>query len=447
MREKGGKPKALAKFQFLLKETVEIMMARELYGWTERREGLDEDFPFDLAASGSPRDLSEELKGPLSRAKIRQMEAQIGIDDSDESHIRKMQAFGDHLCSDQDIDRAFLEGLKRLVIGVLAAHRISIHSCHPRIRKHALDGILHLLRPHAGVPNRWIFACGTRFGRALIISANVTCKLGGVTMVGERHTAIHASADVTTRLAEHCRGKASPVEEKDRLLAIGQALPDGVDQGRRANRVESGRAGGPAHIQHPDERHAATVDTLAELQESIFSGLHIAPTLHGGSRAAQHNGTPFPLGPQHSDIPGMITRRFLLLVRAFVLLIDDNNPQAVKRREDGAPRADNDARRTRMNLVPFVVTFARREMAVKHRNLLLKVGESCLKTFHRLRREGDLRHQDERGPAETERMLYGLQINFRLSAPGDAEEQQRPARILNRLIESFHSDVVVRRSA
>ena len=61
------------------------------------------------------------------------------------------------------------------------------------------------------------------------------------------------------------------------------------------------------------------------------------------------------------DIARVITRRFFLFVGRFVFFIDDDQPEIFQRREDRAARADDDARASRLNLVPFVVAFAFRQ--------------------------------------------------------------------------------------
>ncbi len=64
----------------------------------------------------------------------------------------------------------------------------------------------------------------------------------------------------------------------------------------------------------------------------------------------------------------MITRRLLLLVGRLVFFIDDDESEVFERREDGAAGADDDARPAGLNLVPFVVPFAFRELAVQDRD-------------------------------------------------------------------------------
>ena len=61
---------AAAEFHFLLHEALEIVVARELDRGTERREGLDDNLAFHLAAAGTAGDLGEELECALAGAEI-----------------------------------------------------------------------------------------------------------------------------------------------------------------------------------------------------------------------------------------------------------------------------------------------------------------------------------------------------------------------------------------
>ena len=97
---------ALAKFEFLLEIAGEIVMARELNRRTERRVSLYENFSGGFATPGAPCNLCEKLKRPFACAKIGEMQCKIGIDDSDERDVRKMQTFRDHLGSHQNVDLA-----------------------------------------------------------------------------------------------------------------------------------------------------------------------------------------------------------------------------------------------------------------------------------------------------------------------------------------------------
>ena len=100
---------ALAELEFLLEITGEIVMPRKLNRWGKGSVSLHKHFAGRFASSGASSHLSQKLEGSLTRPKIRQMQSEIGVNDSDERHIREVQAFRDHLRADQDVDLACSE--------------------------------------------------------------------------------------------------------------------------------------------------------------------------------------------------------------------------------------------------------------------------------------------------------------------------------------------------
>src|SRR6266404_9160181 len=102
----GREVAALAKFELLLKISGEIVVPRKLNRRTKRRVGLDEHFAWRLAATGAAGHLREQLKCSLARTEVRQVQREIGVDDPNQSDIREMQAFRNHLRPDQDVDLA-----------------------------------------------------------------------------------------------------------------------------------------------------------------------------------------------------------------------------------------------------------------------------------------------------------------------------------------------------
>ena len=102
----GRKIAALAEFEFLLEVAGEIVVPRKLNRWRKRRVGLHKDFARRFTAACAPGNLSEQLESALSRAEIGQMQGEIGVDDSDQRHVRKMETFRDHLRADENVDLA-----------------------------------------------------------------------------------------------------------------------------------------------------------------------------------------------------------------------------------------------------------------------------------------------------------------------------------------------------
>lgn len=72
-------------------------------------EGLDDDSAGAFSATGASGDLGEELEGPFGGAEVGDVEGDVGGDDSYEGDVGKVEAFGDHLGTDEDIEFATSE--------------------------------------------------------------------------------------------------------------------------------------------------------------------------------------------------------------------------------------------------------------------------------------------------------------------------------------------------
>src|SRR5262249_10148948 len=143
-----------SKLQLLLEVTIVVMVARKLDGRRKRSVGLNENFPGCLPASGTTGHLGEELKGAFAGAEIRQMKSEIGVDNSHESHVRKMQALGDHLCPDKNIDFGAAKSVEGFAVSFLPSHRICIHSPNDCMRKERGHVGLDFFSAKAGVDER-----------------------------------------------------------------------------------------------------------------------------------------------------------------------------------------------------------------------------------------------------------------------------------------------------
>src|SRR5438270_6753929 len=179
-----------AKFQLLLKIAGEIVVARELDRRTERRVGLHENFSLRFTATGPSRHLSQQLKRSFARAEIRKVQREIGVDDSDQGHVRKMQTFRDHLRADKNVDLAGAKTSQIFAISVFARHRISVHPSHRRFRKKLRDSALDLFRPESRVNERVFSALRTFLRDRGRMSAKVTAQSGHVSMKGQSDAAV-----------------------------------------------------------------------------------------------------------------------------------------------------------------------------------------------------------------------------------------------------------------
>jgi hypothetical protein len=128
------------------------------------------------------------------------------------------------------------------------------------------------------------------------------------------------------------------------------------------------------------------VHALRESEEPVLSDSSVVITFERRRCAAQYGHAFLDLRSDNSDIARVISGRFFLFVCRFVFFIDNDESEIFQRREDRATRADCDASATRMNFMPFIVTFALGQMAMQHRDRVLHVGEAAFETLNCLGR-------------------------------------------------------------
>ena len=81
---------------------------------------LDDDVGILVAAISATYDLGEELEGAFFRGEVGEGEAGVGLDDTEGGELRKVEAFGDHLSADNDVEMAVFDFIVDEVEGLLS---------------------------------------------------------------------------------------------------------------------------------------------------------------------------------------------------------------------------------------------------------------------------------------------------------------------------------------
>jgi hypothetical protein len=176
------------------------------------------------------------------------------------------------------------------------------------------------------------------------------------------------------------------------------------------------RAAGIAHVDDLDRRQPRAVDALGQSQ---------APQRVDGlgtrRRAAGHEHCPGLGGAALSHAAGVVARVAFVLVGGIVLLVDDDEPEVADRREDRRARTDAHARLPRPQPRPLVVALASRELGVQDGD---GVPEARDESRDDLRRQSDLRHEDDHAAPARQRRRRGLEVDLGLARAGDAVQEQ-----------------------
>ncbi len=93
-----------------------------------RIKRLHHDTTATRSATGSSGDLRNQVKGPFTGAKIKQVQRRIGIDHADQSDVGEIQALGNHLCAQQNSPLARAKQIQCRFMAAGPLHRIGIHA-------------------------------------------------------------------------------------------------------------------------------------------------------------------------------------------------------------------------------------------------------------------------------------------------------------------------------
>ena len=172
---------------------------------TVRHACLDDHVAALGPASRAPRHLTHQLKRPLRRTEIRQIQPRIRIDDPDQGDIGKIQPLGDHLRAQQDVHLATPHAIEDLCVGPFAAGRIDIHPRDAGFGKALGEHTLHLLRAESASAHRVGRTLWAHGGHRLLMLAVMTHENFRHTVVRERDAAVRAHRHITARVALHER--------------------------------------------------------------------------------------------------------------------------------------------------------------------------------------------------------------------------------------------------
>src|ERR1700737_2112927 len=160
-----------------------------------RYPGLDQHSASLLPPSSPARHLTEKLEAALGGPEIRQIDSNIGVDDSHQSDIRKIQSLGDHLSSEQDVDFARRHPIENSGVRPLPARRIEIHTGNPGAGKSLAQQSLHLLSAKPALLEVSAAAARTIRPRILLVQAVMADQTLGIAVMSERNAAVRTGCD------------------------------------------------------------------------------------------------------------------------------------------------------------------------------------------------------------------------------------------------------------
>ena len=341
--------------------------------------------PRGVAAAPS-RELRHELERPLLRPEVGEREAGVGVDDGRDRDPREVMALGDHLRPDERGRagrRAKRSSASRSAPG--PSGRVRVEPDPLETGDAARELGLEPLRPRADARQLDRPAARAALGQLLGVPAVVAVETA-VRVERQRDVAAPAPSRQSARPTVDRARDPPPVEEEDRAAA---PLLDLRELGEERRREGVPRLAPEVDETHRRERRA---DPRRELD-----ALEAGPALRPRRRAPVDGDRALQRRALRGDRPRVVAGIRLLLVRGVVLLVDDDQPEIAHGREHRRARTDDDARLSGRDALPLVAALgvARGPSAA----IATSSPKRCAEPPERLRRQRDLRDEDDRALA------------------------------------------------
>ena len=199
------------------------------------------------------------------------MQADVGVDDADQRHIRKIQPFGDHLRAEQDVNEASPKRRQHAGMAARLAHRVAVHAAHDVAGEALLDLGLQFLRAQSLVAHRRLPAQRAAFLRLLLVATVMAEHDVALFVVRQRQVAKAARLDVAARRAMHVRREAAAVEQQHHLAAVLERRSHGVLESVAQRRRPAAPRRLMAQIDQPHLRQGSIEHALRQLQERVLA--------------------------------------------------------------------------------------------------------------------------------------------------------------------------------
>ena len=290
-----------------------------------------------LALSASPSThLRHHHKGMFVGPEVRIIEHRVGIENTHNAHLVKIQSLGNHLRTDKQIGLSRRKILYQAFIGIAGAGRIKIHTGNTRLREDFSQLIFHLLCSDT-TPRQFGTSTVRTFRRNRIRVATIMAgKQIDILMQCERYITVFAFRNPSTDLTLNHRRKTAPILKENSLFATLQGLSYGSQELWRICPLHDLAMAQILHIHHLYFRQLDVFISRFHLHQTILSLLGIVITFHRrSSRTQEHFGFGIHTCQNDGCAAGMIARsRILLLETGFMLLIHYHKSEFLKRQED-----------------------------------------------------------------------------------------------------------------
>ena len=215
----GRKPELFALLELPIVKAFHIDFRRMDDGRMPGIPCLNEDSSVRKKSAGPSCDLYDQRERPLGRPEIGHMQARIGERDSHEANSGEIEAFRDHLRTQQNVDFSRSEFVKHAFQRSLLAERVGIETLYGEIRK----GSSHLVFDEFGSESRVSDVERSAFRarpRRRELKAAIMAFHDSLSLVpGEGNRTVFAFHFIAAGIAAEKMRKTSAVKEEYRLAS------------------------------------------------------------------------------------------------------------------------------------------------------------------------------------------------------------------------------------
>jgi hypothetical protein len=253
-----------------------------------------------------------------------------------------------------------------------------------------------------------------------VIPAIMAAQAALVQVVSECDIAVGTVDGLSAAGAKEETVKAAAIQEKNGLVPGLKVFPDRVEQSGADNPSCVIQVLIPLHVNHFHRRQRSVLDPDGHGDEMIPPGLTILVGLNRRGAGPEQNREVLRARPHHGRVAGLVARSCILLVGVVVLLVNDDQAEPRERGKERGTRTDHQVHGPACHPHPLIIPLPGAKATVISRH---PVPEPRPKKAFHIKRERDLRNDQNDLLAQSHGRFRRPEIDLRLSAPRDAVKE------------------------
>ena len=382
--------------------------------------GLDEDGGgVEVAAADATDDLSEEFESFFFGGEVGEGKAGVGLDDADGGEVGEVEAAGDGLGADEDLDVAVfdfvvegVEGVGFFVVGVEAGD----FDFGEEFFKFGFEKF----GAEAFVEDAGVVTFGAGSGDFFLMATGVTEEGVRVGVEGEGEEAVGTEGLPATVFADGYGGGTAAVVVDEGLVAVLEILVDGGEK-RVGEVAVFGEEVASFKVDDLDGGgEGGGFGFLSEGNKRVFGfgEVEVGDERGGGAEEA---GDFEVSGEEGGEADGGVFGGVFLEVGGFVSFVDNDETEVFEGSEEGGAGADDDLGLVGVEEVfPGEMTFGFGLFGVEEGDLGFEGG---FEDLDELGGESDFGDEEDDGLAFAEGFLGEFEVDVGCAGAGDAIEQ------------------------